>query len=407
MEISNNYKSNFFNSFQFSKYKNELTNVFFTSKIFSCIAIATIIGIVIYAATSLFGRVKKKKNLSLEVNGLDQSIESIKDLTIEFNSDFQNSPKSEIAINESISQPIKLSSNKLIELKYFNLLEEDHFIYKDSLEIEMGKINEHLSIPENKAILEYINKEMNPDACAILWVILGIKPVAVFELSIEHDLRNLILNVLKLDTYKDNLKFIDNHQEHPKYYFVNEQPLEAFNPRRYLTKLLPDKQTNSITEAVTYCFPHQGYLQTDQILSYLLGFGPSWEAYTVHVSKFPCNNSIFNQVNDLPFSCFSDAHYFEIGKVLNFLILNTNSINEIDLGKAYLKKLPKLAKKLLPKQNSWIEDQTKYDNDRKNFKNMGINFVFDRITAETDYFKKSYTLRTWVFKTWIDKNVII
>jgi hypothetical protein len=260
--------------------------------------------------------------------------------------------------------------------------------YEESLEVEKKSIAALISSPHLTPLLDYIKRE-DEDVRGLqaLYVILGIKPVCVFEYGMKEELLSILNTLLPL-IGKEGQFHLSTHTEH--HYLVNEFPLEAFDPRRYLNRLHPHENTDSFVSAIEYCFPNQNKPLTDQILSYLLGFGPSWESYASLTSYVR---------SELPEPLFSDRHYKEIGRVLkDHLSSLPENYNDADIGTAYHQQLKTFAvKKAWNFRIQQMEHQ-------KRFNIKGIDFSADGIVVRTDYYKKMHTLTKWITDTLINKN---
>ena len=132
--------------------------------------------------------------------------------------------------------------------------------------------------------------------------------------------------------------------------------------------------------AVKLCFPAGFRCGTDQFLSYLLGFGPTYEEF--EGAQWP----------QFPVQCyFNKNHYYEIGKVLNQFIFKKEEIrSEIeDLGFAYHSQISLLRTGRFEESNVCAIM----------FSKTGTRCFVGGVAARTDYIKKSYTLKKWVMET--------
>ena len=170
-------------------------------------------------------------------------------------------------------------------------------------------------------------------------------------------------------------------------YFVNEKPFSSFDPREFLNL----SSAFTLMEAVATCFPVQSQRDADQFLSYLLGFGPSWENYAT-------GTRYLYQEKDSVSCMFSNKHYYEIGNVLNQALCNKGERSESEkLGLIFHSQFASLIE-----QCHWTRkfSITKDGALEKGLHMTGTGQAFDGLTARTDYFKKSYTLKKWVMKTY-------
>jgi hypothetical protein len=239
--------------------------------------------------------------------------------------------------------------------------------------------------PKIQPLLTYISraeKKLRSNALASLFVILGIKPALVFEANSSLD-PALITLLQEISGGHLILR-----EERSDRYFVNERPLAFFDPHRFLT-LLP---TVSLAEAVIHYFPRQNQLDSDQMLSYLLGFGPSFEAYATNCS--------YVRHSDPVKCCLNENHYYEIGKVLyqHFFHKIGDNLQLATLAFAYHCQVVTLFRRY-----QWANDQpVRPVHDL--LKNTGTTCFLDGVAARTDYFKKSYTLKEWVMETYFTKT---
>jgi hypothetical protein len=135
----------------------------------------------------------------------------------------------------------------------------------------------------------------------VLYVLFGIKPaLALFFNELNDEDFNAIEAVAKLNP---SCK-IARDEDHKYFYLSNESPHPLFDPRKYI---IPKAFTgyNSILDAVRSCFlfNHKDDACANQFLSYLLGYGPSWEDH-----QRSNRNSLQPET-----SILSDEHYKELG----------------------------------------------------------------------------------------------
>lgn len=307
---------------------------------------------------------------------------------------FPQQPSSSTAIPDA---SIKFNTEKVLQLKDLSSISLDSVNYEGSLEVEKNAIAALISNPHLTPLLDYIQRTRQLDEKDVrgiqaLYVILGIKPACVVEYVMSEELLSILNTLLPLIGKEGqyHLSMSDKH-----HYLVNEFPLEAFDPRRYLNRLHPQEDTNSLLTAVQYCFPNQNKPHTDQILSYLLGFGPSWEAYATR--------SAYLQ-SDLPEPLFTERHYREIGSVLKDNLSEIlqeplqEDVNAVGLGRAYHQQLPTLR---MPKKANMRKQEMEQ---QRRFEIKGIESCTDGIVVRTDYFKKMHTLTQWVVDTFLNTN---
>ncbi len=147
-------------------------------------------------------------------------------------------------------------------------------------------------------------REMRNILVNALYVAAGIKPVLVVE--DENNSGNSFGPYLRLIANAfPSLKLVETNSW-PKYYLINETPIEEFDPRRFLKDL--DASYASLELAACFAFPHQDLKKTDQMLSYLLGFGPTWESYAN--IRGGLGQRLYTDFSSE--SIFSDEHYLQL-----------------------------------------------------------------------------------------------
>lgn len=342
---------------------------------------------------------EKSASLAGRVNSQSESINQVSGL---FSRQSSQPPSSSSALErlnsveleEETLPSIQFDIEEVLKLKDLSSINLSSVNYEKSLEVEKNSITALISHPHFAPLIDYIQKtkpnKKDVRGIQALYVILGIKPASVIEFGMNEELLNILNNLLPLIGMEGQYQLSKSGNHH---YLVNESPLEAFDPRRYLKRLHPSEDTNSLLTAVQYCFPHQNTPQTDQILSYLLGFGPSWETYATSTSYLR---------SDLPESLFSATHYKEIGSVLRDNLPNIlqeplqGDFKALDVGRAYHQQLPTLGvTKAWNFRRAHIEDQER-------FTIKGIECCTDGIVVRTNYFKKMHTLTQWVTDTFIN-----
>ena len=146
-----------------------------------------------------------------------------------------------------------------------------------------------------------INSDKREIRRHVLCVLLGIKPaLALWNKSIDSATWDLIESVSHLNSSCR----IERNGDY--YYLCNEHPLDYFDPRKYIKPEMFPAQSNSILEALRLYFPsnHRNDPEADQFLSYLLGYGPSWEDFQRH-------NGLALSSPDS--TIFTEEHYKELG----------------------------------------------------------------------------------------------
>jgi hypothetical protein len=274
------------------------------------------------------------------------------------------------------ASPIPFDIEQLKAVIHMSYINVEESLYMGDLSIEKQLISEMLNSPSLAPLLSYIRGEKNKNSVygiGVLMVVLGIKPGRVFETGIEPKLARIVENLSQIG-------LLAVGREGGEVYLVNEKPLDAFNPRNLLESL---SEGDSLLDALKKAFKGQNHIQADQELSYLLGFGPSWESYT---------NNIAGALK-METSCFSDSHYRQLGEVLigNHVVKDTDDALSVGVTyhrnfKRFLNGNPRLCK-------------SQFD---VLLQNTETNCVLDGITVRTIYFKKSYTLKKWVMETYLN-----
>ncbi len=289
------------------------------------------------------------------------------------------------AVLHKHDQKISLPKDKILDLCDVENLREEECIYAGDLTLEKERIKLLIELKSSNTqrLVEYIRqKKSTIYAMGALFVLLGIKPALAIETKPEDELFSILKDLA------DEFGFGFRVTEGPVY-FVNESPCPSFDPREFLNL----SREVTLTQAVADCFSAQGQRDADQFLSYLLGFGPSWETYA--------NNARYLYEEKDSVSCiFSKNHYYEIGKVLNQALFKKEEVqSEIEnLGFTFHTQIASLIEKgRWEKKESLAEKKTVLE---QMLSKTGTNQILDGLTARTDYFKKSYTLKKWVMETY-------
>lgn len=277
------------------------------------------------------------------------------------------------------------------------------------------------------------------DFLLAIYVMLGIKPALALEhILIRNDLikkrtdifstlkqvcslsaiKNLLyhkklikeriefMSILKkLCLLNRNCRVIESSDPYEHCYFVNEAPRPIFDPRRYINRNLWIFGNGNISESVKHNFylviqhafhrfPPVLSMQYNQMVAYLLGFGPTWEAFTRRLSL---PNQLMEFENYQDRWIFSEEHYDQLG-----VALQANR----EIGREY-------------SLNFWKKSSRKLDtNDQEMMAMLGLYFIADKISLKTPYLKElilrcyrvkqflsAYSgeaipenLRTWVFE---------
>jgi hypothetical protein len=203
---------------------------------------------------------------------------------------------------------------------------------------------------------------------AILLVILGIKPVVTFN---SEDWDKFLLaysNFDEITAYFQNVKFV---KERGYCYVVNESPLPIFDPRHYLLKC------QSIAEEIVAYFPYQEAVRAQQRLSYLLGFGPTWEALFLQ--------NIYRNLRMSSSQEYKPEHFQQLGASIKRM--RSSDLPEIELGHSYHDQVVQggidttsIESKLA---DVWLGM-------------TGTRQVYDELSIQTTYFKQSCCLKKYV-----------
>ncbi len=285
---------------------------------------------------------------------------------------------------------VSLNKEEILDLCDAEKLQEEECIYAGDLTVEKEKIQLLMQDSKTQTLVDYIlqTAEKRNVALGALFVLLGIKPALAIEEELDETLSSILTNLTHAHLC---LKKFNGSRTG---YFVNETPLPSFDPRHFLN-LSPEV---SLTEAVALCFPEQNQRDADQFLSYLLGFGPSWEAYAIH------SDYLYQERKAV--SCiFNRNHYYEIGKVLNQSLFKKDEVRtEIEkLGFIFHSQLASLIGHChwIRKDPSAMEGIASMTMLEK----TGTRQMLDGLTARTDYFKKSYSLKKWVMETYFSQLI--
>ena len=251
----------------------------------------------------------------------------------------------------------------------------DFFLEKmKSLDEEKLAIDQRLQIPAVQKLVKSIESKSSDKEraaqCSVLLVILGIKPALALYNKEELEKLNVLPLMKEISEALPDIKIVYGARE---CYIVNEKPLTIFDPRNYL-----NNYDESISKEISNCFPAQNTSRTDQRLSYLLGYGPSWEALFVNGAHYSRSSH----------SEYRFAHFQEIGEVI------ARGMNEnifIATGMRYHDGFDKILPKGLlerKKQNCETIDDI--------LGKTGTGQIYDGITMRTAYFKNSLCLKSHV-----------
>jgi hypothetical protein len=287
--------------------------------------------------------------------------------------------------HQSSNLDLSLDKEKILHLCDVENLKDEECLYpEDKLTDEISHIESLMKKDNTQRLMKYFSFEKDPMQYALgaLFVLLGIKPALAIEIRPDKELLSILTD---LANEHSNLCL---KNESSTLYFVNEEPLSSFHPRNFLNL----SSEVLLMDAVPLCFSEQGHWEADQFLSYLLGFGPSWEIYAT-------TNDYFYREQDSASCMFNNNHYYEIGNVLNqFLFNKDEDRSEIEkLGFTFHSQLASLIKKHQWKKNVFLEREIA---PKTMLSITGTSQALDGLTARTDYFKKSYTLKKRVMETY-------
>ncbi len=250
------------------------------------------------------------------------------------------------------------------------------YLYEGPLDTEKRVMDRKMQDPKFQRLIRYIRETKNAYAVSALMVILGIKPAVVFEV-LSHAPAELFSILEEIAGGSLVLR-----KDLGGTYFVNEHPLSQFDPRKYLK--LPNRP---LIDIAIENFPNQNQLLTDQILSYVLGFGPSWESYSV--------NCRYIQNRQVVKCCFSEHHFTQIGRIIYQKLFHKRATyhQAVMLGHAYHCQYVNIIK-----YREYIYRGHTRSADRL-LNRTGTGGIYDGLALQTDYFKQSYTLKKWVMET--------
>lgn len=209
-------------------------------------------------------------------------------------------------------------------------------------------------------------------------VLLGIKPALVIEplkdLSEKKSRYELFEILQRIASLNPNCRFVPGLDLKYTSYFVNEAPLDQFDPRKYIQPKFFDQYHNSITEAILenyYCkkipLTEWETVKNTQFSSYLLGYGPTWEAYVRPREYAP------TVVGNPRKRIFSDQHYEELGKALG---------SDAAAGCEYSSFFSQTSQEGTDDELTTLSKRY-----------LGMQFVTDETSLKTPYIKKLISLR--------------
>ena len=223
-----------------------------------------------------------------------------------------------------------------------------------------------------------------------LYVLEGIKPVLVCEQGPfkSCELPEEIEGITKASDRSGN------------FFYINEHPKKEFDPRRFIDpRYFVDEIGNpkSIKDMVVTTFVKQNHAKSDQLLSYLLGYGSSWPAFYLislkrHKQKGSKLERYFSDFasDDKRRSVFSDEHFYQLGaayaKIKGHVICDRGDF--IEMGKRYSDTCVNDKTFYLPNITSSSEDPI----DRR-FINSCSYQVYDDVSYYTPYIQEMLSQR--------------
>ena len=113
---------------------------------------------------------------------------------------------------------------------------------------------------------------------SFIYTLFGVKPVWAYEETKMKFPKNIQKALSELQKINPHLKMSYNPDGEECYVVVNEKPLDYFNFRTFVDFSIFDRKGRSVEEAFKFLWLNSGRAISQQILSYMLGYGPSWEA---------------------------------------------------------------------------------------------------------------------------------
>ncbi|HEX4839841.1 MAG TPA: hypothetical protein VFU89_05320 [Rhabdochlamydiaceae bacterium] len=212
------------------------------------------------------------------------------------------------------------------------------------------------------------------DMVAILLVILGIKPALTFSNEKWTKFLPIYTHFDEITAHFPHIKLVNDTSWH---YVVNESPLSIFDPKHYLINC------HSIADEILTYFPKQTNAKADQRLSYLLGYGPTWEALQIKKALFL--EDFHQNFRIVPTKEYHPLHFQQLGDSIK-RDSNINSTNE-EVGRSYHAQVVegKINRKSIQSRlvMSWLGP-------------TGTGQIFDEFSMQTTYFKQSCFLKKYV-----------
>lgn len=260
--------------------------------------------------------------------------------------------------------------------------------YKDILskmpEVHMEKIRRWIT---------YINGSENyvlqSELINAICVLAGLKPVlAIMKNSPLHPFCE------KNHTWGNGIKLLRfEDASGGGYFLINEHPLPEFDPRKFIDQF--EKKYESIEAAVMHAFPDLGNQETsiesEQLLSYLLGYGPTWEAYRGVSWLWHMNGGAADDhVKETWFkgaNVFSEEHFLQLGTALS---QNRNLSREalIQNGKNYHANA---------KNQNWTPPDAQA-NWKNKMNKLCMHHQADPISYQTEYIQNGTRYREAIFE---------
>ncbi len=267
-------------------------------------------------------------------------------------------------LDSNQSNQLNLTMKALWQKTYpsipFPLMDSDTNEYWKEILAKLMSYRENLETFVNELIPAERKSILRTTYISAIYVLIGLKPLYVCQNDVAFLLR-------KFQRIFPHLRIVTHQQDT---YLINENPLASFHPKKYIADF-----SGTIEKAILYAFPNLGLKDTDQRLSYLLGFGPTWEAYAGRNQK--------KYKDEAQPSVFTDEHYLELGKVLNPL---GDYQQQVEAGKNHHLKY---------REHGYMP--TKYGppstDEEKEMDKTYNQFIVDPISFKTPYLQKKIALQ--------------
>jgi hypothetical protein len=286
------------------------------------------------------------------------------------------------------SAGFSLDQKKVKQLSLLSNLQQKDYFYHGDLSTEQNEVAKRMKDAALAELFSYIEQTRNivnrQVALDALFVVMGIKPALVDPIKTFPKLHAILKNMAS-----ESLILKDSEEY---FYFVNEKPLPMFDPRRFLIL----QEGISLADATMESFTSIGKLcHHEQRLSYLLGYGPTWEAYAVNVGALKIQGN-FSSTGDC---CFAKEHYEQMGQVFLKELCPDSSDEAYTLGLAYHLNFASLI------QSYQRDYEVQYEHYRMGEYIMKVGFfpVISGISVRTEYCRKRVSLTHWIVETYFAK----